>query len=76
MSSRLYWYTKPKQKSLDDDIKFKLREYFECGILEEIRIDSSHEDILKAFAISGVNGAHELLNALINNGDIYIKEEW
>lgn len=75
MSSTLYWQPIIKnKKSLPRGIRNALREYLEYSYVETT-LDSSHEDILKAFAIAQIDGAQELLNALIEHGEVKVFEE-
>ena len=76
MSSTLYW--RPVEdygKTLPDDLKFKLREYFGMSTVMET-LDKSDVPYLTGLKQCGVRGAAELIKAIKAHGEVEISERF
>ena len=76
MSQTLYW--KPTQEYsdyVDDDLKFKLRKYFEVSPIHGQYLNGGDLAFLKGLLIGGVKEAEELIDAINHHGEIELNEQ-
>lgn len=76
MSSSLIWKPVIKQKEnyLPDELKFILRDKFVGGLPYTFK--SQDISYLQGLNDCGIKGALELIEAIINHGEVYVSEEY